>query len=73
MPSFGLGIDQIVGARVVNYKGECVEAGEELLEALKGGGGNFGVVVELTIKVYPLQEVRLVVSPHLEREILTPS
>lgn len=59
MPSFGLGVDQIVGARVVNYKGEIVEADEELLEALRGGGGNFGVVVELTIKVYPEQEVWL--------------
>ena len=57
MPSFGLGIDQIVGARVVDYKGECVEAGGELLEALEGEGGNVGVVVELTIRVYPTQEV----------------
>lgn len=56
-PKFGLGIDQLVGARVVNYKGECVEADEDLQEGLRGGGGNFGVVVELTIKVYPREEV----------------
>ena len=60
MGKFGLGIDQLVGARVVNYKGECVEADEDLLEGLRGGGGNFGVVVELTVKVYPLQEVMLI-------------
>lgn len=56
-PSFGLGIDQIVGAKVVNWEGECVVAHEDLLEGLRGGGGNFGIVTELTIKVYPLQEV----------------
>lgn len=57
MGKYGLGIDQLVGARVVNYKGECVEADEDLLEGLRGGGGNFGVVVELTVKVYPQEEV----------------
>lgn len=61
-PSFGLGIDQIVSAKVVNWEGKCVVADEELLEGLRGGGGNFGIVTELTIKVYPLQEV-WVLSP----------
>ncbi|KAI1813753.1 FAD-binding domain-containing protein [Poronia punctata] len=55
--SHGLGVDQIVGAKVVNAKGELVEAGEELLQGIRGGGGIFGVIVELTIKVYPLKEL----------------
>lgn len=58
-PRFGLGFDQIVGARVVNAEGNEVEACGEMLEGLRGGGGNFGVVTELTIKVYPSKEVSI--------------
>jgi FAD/FMN-containing dehydrogenase len=64
-PSLGLGLDQIVGARLVNARGNVVEANEEMLEGLRGGGGNFGVVTELTIKVYPTQEVRAKSASHL--------
>ena len=57
-PSFGLGVDQILGATVVNAKGELITADERLLTALRGGGASsFGVVVELEIKVYPLRQV----------------
>jgi len=56
-PRYGLGVDQILAARVVDARGEIVEADEELLKAIRGGGGAFGVVVELTIQVYPLHEV----------------
>jgi FAD/FMN-containing dehydrogenase len=55
--SHGLGVDQIVGAKIVNPKGELVDADEELLQGIRGGGGIFGVITELTIKVYPLKEV----------------
>lgn len=55
--NFGLGVDQIVGARLANWKGELIEADAETLKGIRGGGGNFGVVVELTIKVYPLKDV----------------
>ncbi|KAI1164541.1 hypothetical protein F5B18DRAFT_615142 [Nemania serpens] len=55
--SHGLGVDQIVGAKVVNAKGELAEADAKLLEGIRGGGGIFGVIVELTIKVYPLKEL----------------
>jgi FAD/FMN-containing dehydrogenase len=54
---FGLGVDQIVGAKLVNWKGELIEADAEILKGIRGGGGNFGVIVELTIKVYPLNAV----------------
>ncbi|EKD17010.1 uncharacterized protein L3040_000461 [Drepanopeziza brunnea f. sp. 'multigermtubi'] len=54
---WGLGVDQIVGAKIVNASGNVVEADERLLRGLRGGGGLFGVVVELTIKVYRIRTV----------------
>lgn len=56
---FGMGCDQIVGARVVRADGSVVRADERLLMALRGAGPAFGVVVEVEIKVYPKVEVRL--------------
>lgn len=41
----------------MNAKGELVEASDELLQGIRGGGGIFGVIVELKIKVYPLSKV----------------
>lgn len=56
----GLGVDQILGGRIVTASGEVlgVQAGtnehEDAWWALRGGGaGIIGVVTELTIKVYP--------------------
>ncbi|CAK7231691.1 hypothetical protein SCUCBS95973_008004 [Sporothrix curviconia] len=46
-PRLGLGADQILSARLVNPKGELIEADEELLTGLRGGGGIFGVIVEI--------------------------
>ncbi|POS68579.1 hypothetical protein DHEL01_v213027 [Diaporthe helianthi] len=54
---YGMGLDQIVGAKLVNYQGELVEASDELLKGIRGAGNIFGVVVELTIKVFPLKEM----------------
>lgn len=56
---YGLGADQIVGAKAVNSKGDLVEVSDELLDFIIGGGGINGVIVELTIKVYSLKEVCL--------------
>ncbi len=53
---YGLGCDQILAARVVTASGAIVDTKDdpELLWALRGAGnGNFGAVVELTIKIYP--------------------
>ncbi|KAK2001690.1 FAD-binding domain-containing protein [Colletotrichum falcatum] len=52
----GLGADQILGARVVLADGGAVDTEDhpDLLWALRGAGnGNFGVVVELRVKLYP--------------------
>lgn len=58
-PNYGLGVDQILGAKIVNAEGKIIDADEKLLTGIRGGGGAFGVIVELTIKVYPLSHVRM--------------
>ena len=58
----GLGVDQILGGRIVVPDGHVVVASptgdEDAYWSLRGGGaGTFGVVSELTIKVYPRPKV----------------
>jgi hypothetical protein len=57
----GLAIDNLVGADVVLADGSQVRAGEDgdqdLLWALAGGGGNFGVVTELRMRLHPVSTV----------------
>lgn len=53
---YGIGSDQIVRATVVNARGDLVEADARLLKGLRGGGGCLAVIVELVVKVYPIQE-----------------
>jgi FAD/FMN-containing dehydrogenase len=60
--TFGLGVDQIIGAKVVNAEGEVKDADKRLLKGIRGAGGAFGVIVEMTIKVYPLNEVSPLLS-----------
>ncbi|CEL10919.1 hypothetical protein ASPCAL14026 [Aspergillus calidoustus] len=54
---FGLGVDQIAGARVVDARGVVVEADHELLTGIRGAGGAFGVVVELTVRIYRVDRI----------------
>jgi FAD/FMN-containing dehydrogenase len=54
---FGLGVDQIAGARVVDARGQVVEADHELLTGIRGAGGAFGVIVELTVRIYRVDRV----------------
>ncbi|KAF4440762.1 hypothetical protein F53441_12213 [Fusarium austroafricanum] len=48
---YGLGVDQILGAKIVNARGEIQDANQELLVGIRGGGGSLGIIVELTIKI----------------------
>ncbi|PNP78995.1 hypothetical protein FNYG_07657 [Fusarium nygamai] len=54
---YGLGVDQIIGAKIVNARGEVQDANEELLVGIRGGGGSLGVIVELTIKIYAIDKI----------------
>ena len=54
-----MAVDSLVSARVVTTKGTvvCSEAeNQELFWAIKGAGQFFGVVTEVTMKIYPLKE-----------------
>ncbi|MGH2640629.1 MAG: FAD-binding oxidoreductase [Actinomycetota bacterium] len=57
----GLSCDNLVGAEVVTAEGEIVTATEDdngdLFWALRGGGGNFGVVTELRYRLHPVSDV----------------
>src|SRR5262249_22930520 len=60
---FGLSCDNVEGFTLVAADGSLVHAnaGEnaDLFWALRGGGGNFGVVTEFEVKLHPLTSVVL--------------
>lgn len=53
----GLAADSVLGARVVTADGDVVTATDDLLWALRGGGGSFGVVTGLEFRLYPVASV----------------
>lgn len=60
---FGLAADNLLAAEVVLADGRIVRAGHgdgadpELLWALRGGGGNFGVITSAEVALHPLTQV----------------
>ena len=58
---FGLGVDNLLGAEVVLANGRRVWAdaseNEDLFWALRGGGGNFGVVTSMRIRLHEVPEI----------------
>jgi len=60
---FGLSCDNVAGFKLVTADGSIVHANSrenpDLFWALRGGGGNFGVVTEFEVKLHPLTSVIL--------------
>lgn len=60
---FGLSCDNVLGLTLVTADGSLVRANAEenpdLYWALRGGGGNFGVVTEFEVRIHPLTSVVL--------------
>jgi len=61
MPKYGAACDNLLSARVVTVDGREVEASQnsnpDLFWAIRGGGGNFGVVTGFEYRLHPVSEV----------------
>ena len=70
---FGLSCDNVEGFTLVTADGSVVRAdakdNADLFWALRGGGGNFGVVTEFEVKLHPLTSVVLAEGLSSEADI----
>jgi FAD/FMN-containing dehydrogenase len=70
----GLSCDNVVGFTLVTADGSLLRANEsdnsELFWALRGGGGNFGVVTEFEVQLHPLTSV-LLASSYCQQDDIT--
>lgn len=61
MDKYGVACDNLLSAEVVTVDGRQIEASQknnpDLFWAIRGGGGNFGVVTELEYQLYPVGRV----------------
>jgi FAD/FMN-containing dehydrogenase len=61
MAKHGLGADNLIGVELVTADGEVLNVGDDshpdLMWALRGGGGNFGVAASLVYRMHPLTMV----------------
>ena len=61
MEKYGAACDNLLSAQVVTVDGRQVEAGlksnPDLFWAIRGGGGNFGVVTALEYQLHPVDQV----------------
>jgi FAD/FMN-containing dehydrogenase len=59
--TYGLAIDNLLSARVVTAEGEIVTASPtehpDLFWAIRGGGGNFGIVAEFEYQLAPVAQI----------------
>jgi FAD/FMN-containing dehydrogenase len=58
---YGLALDNLLGAEVVLANGQFVSAdathNAELFWALRGGGGNFGIITAMRIRLHPMRSL----------------
>ena len=63
MGKHGLALDNLLSIELVTAEGKVLRASQEdepdLFWALRGGGGNFGVVTEFEVRLHPLTAVLL--------------
>ena len=72
---FGLVADNLLSAQVVTADGRLLTADAkehpDLYWALRGGGGNFGVMVSIEYRLHPITQVLLGWSPELRQRVKT--